>query len=74
MLCNKCGFDGNPNLEETGPHTKAICAKCGSYIKMVGQTELDELTSVQSQLTNEQIKEELINIRNQINALLDKIF
>ena len=29
MKCNKCNFDGN----STGPHTKAICPVCGTYIK-----------------------------------------
>ena len=43
MLCNKCGFEGSPNLEETGPHTKATCQKCGAYIKMVGKKELEAL-------------------------------
>lgn len=42
MLCNKCGFEGYPNLEESGPHTKAICRKCGSYIKMLNKKEWEE--------------------------------
>lgn len=40
MLCKHCGFKGNPNLEETGSHTKATCKKCGKYIRMVGQMEI----------------------------------
>lgn len=43
LTCHGCGFHGTPNLEETGPHTKAICPQCGKYIKMVGKTELDEI-------------------------------
>lgn len=43
MKCPKCNFDGNPNLEETGPHTKATCSKCGTYIKMVSNKELDRI-------------------------------
>lgn len=43
MRCSKCDFDGNPNLEETGPHTKALCPKCGAYIKMVSKDELDAI-------------------------------
>lgn len=43
MLCLKCGFEGNPNLEESGPHTKAICRQCGAYIKMVSKDELNHL-------------------------------
>ena len=42
MLCTKCGFEGNPNLQESGPHTKASCQKCGCYIKMLGKKELEE--------------------------------
>jgi len=43
MKCDSCGYDGKPNLEETGPHTKASCRHCGKYIKMVGKDELDEI-------------------------------
>jgi hypothetical protein len=41
MKCTKCGFEGNPNLEETGPHTKATCRKCGAYIKMMSKQEIE---------------------------------
>lgn len=43
MKCPKCNFEGNPNLEETGPHTKATCSKCGAYIKMVNSDELNRI-------------------------------
>ncbi len=43
MKCLKCDWEGNPNLEETGPHTKATCQKCGSYIKFASAEELDEI-------------------------------
>lgn len=43
MKCNTCDWEGMPNLEETGPHTKALCGKCGKYIKMVSKKELDKL-------------------------------
>lgn len=43
MKCNKCGWEGNPNLEEVGPHTKATCQKCKAYIKFVGEKELEEI-------------------------------
>jgi hypothetical protein len=45
MTCNACGWEGAVNLEETGPHTKALCGKCGKYIKMVSKKELDKLIS-----------------------------
>ena len=45
MKCNSCGYEGRPNLEETGPHTKALCRQCGKYIKMVGKDELDEIVN-----------------------------
>lgn len=48
MLCNKCGFKGNPTLEETGPHTKATCRKCGAYIKMLSLTERSNLMNPKS--------------------------
>jgi len=43
MKCPKCDFNGNPNLEETGPHTKATCPKCKAYIKMVSKDELEDI-------------------------------
>ena len=43
MKCPKCNWEGNPDLIETGPHTKAMCRKCGAYIKMVGKNELDRI-------------------------------
>lgn len=45
MKCNSCGYEGRPNLEETGPHTKALCRKCGKYIKMVSKNELDGIVN-----------------------------
>ena len=45
MKCNSCGYNGIPNLEETGPHTKALCRQCGKYIKMVGKDELEEIVN-----------------------------
>ena len=46
MKCNKCGFEGSPNLEETGCHTKATCPECNAYIKMVGKDELNKIIVV----------------------------
>lgn len=43
MKCQTCGYEGKPNLEETGPHTKALCQHCGSYIKMLGKEELAQI-------------------------------
>jgi hypothetical protein len=45
MKCLKCDWEGNPNLEETGPHTKATCPKCKAYIKFVGEDELGEIVN-----------------------------
>lgn len=50
MIINK---EGIPNLEETGPHTKALCQQCGKYIKMVGKDELDKIVT---QSTNSKLK------------------
>ena len=70
MLCAKCGFKGNPNLEKTGPHTKATCRKCGSYIKMLNKKELKAQTNSSLKPDNEQIREDLISIRNMIGILI----
>lgn len=43
MKCQSCGYEGMPNLEETGPHTKAICQNCDKYIKMISKDELEAL-------------------------------
>jgi uncharacterized protein YeaO (DUF488 family) len=53
MRCNSCGYEGKPNLEETGPHTKALCQQCGKYIKMVGK---DELGKIVNQFMNPTLK------------------
>lgn len=53
MRCKKCSFNGSPNLEETGPHTKATCPNCGAYIKMIGKDELD--TIINSSLPPEKL-------------------
>lgn len=38
--CQNCGHVGIPNLEESGPHTKALCNECGGYIKFLNAKEL----------------------------------
>lgn len=43
MKCNKCTFDGSPHLVVTGPHTKALCPECGSYIKMTTKQEREAM-------------------------------
>ena len=45
LKCEKCGWEGHPNLEETGPHTKATCgnSKCGAYIKMLSKRDVDKV-------------------------------
>jgi len=45
LKCEKCGWIGRPNLEETGPHTKATCCNkmCGAYIKMLSKKDLEKL-------------------------------
>jgi len=43
LKCPKCGRTGHPNLEETGPHTKALCGECRSYIKMLSKEDLGVL-------------------------------
>jgi formate dehydrogenase maturation protein FdhE len=43
LKCEKCGWEGHPNLEETGPHTKATCGECGAYIKMLSKRDVDKV-------------------------------
>ena len=43
LKCEKCGWEGHPNLEETGPHTKATCGGCGAYIKMLSKVDVGKL-------------------------------
>jgi hypothetical protein len=45
LKCERCGWAGHPNLEESGPHTKATCGngECGAYIKMLSKKDLDLL-------------------------------
>jgi hypothetical protein len=45
LKCPKCGYAVGFNLEETGPHTKALCKKCGAYIKMVSKKEIQLIVS-----------------------------
>lgn len=45
MKCHKCDWEGNPNLEEVGPHTKATCQECGAYIKFASGEELEEIVN-----------------------------
>ena len=73
MFCNKCGFEGTPNLEETGPHTKATCKKCGSYIKMLSKKEVENQIKHLSETKSKTIKEELIDIRDRIDILINKL-
>jgi len=43
LKCEKCGWAGRPDLEETGPHTKATCGKCDAYIKMLSKADVELL-------------------------------
>ena len=73
MLCNKCGSEGTPNLEETGPHTKATCKECGAYIKMMGKNELDNLITQLSQV-NENVMDTLTIKTNVPVEFMDRVF
>lgn len=45
LKCEQCGWMGHPNLEESGPHTKATCGNddCGAYIKMLSKKDVQHL-------------------------------
>lgn len=40
LFCEKCNKNTEIVLSEAGPHTKASCIECGSYIKFISKTEL----------------------------------
>ena len=44
LKCERCQHEGVPELERSGPHTKASCSKCGGYIKFVSKRELEDTT------------------------------
>jgi len=45
--CPACGrMQSVPNLEQTGPHTKASCRACGAYIKMLSAEELGVIEAI----------------------------
>lgn len=35
LVCESCGVIDVPRVEPSGPHLKASCASCGSYIKFL---------------------------------------
>lgn len=37
VICSRCGSD-DYTTEESGVHLKAVCGRCGSYIKFLSQT------------------------------------
>ncbi len=37
LSCHRCGYSGDPKLEPCGQHIKAVCARCGAYIKFLPQ-------------------------------------
>ena len=47
LKCAQCGWMGHPNLEESGPHTKATCGNdnCGAYIKMLSKADVQLLVA-----------------------------
>jgi len=70
MKCNSCDWEGTPNLEETGPHTKALCRKCGKYIKMVSKKELEKLISNNTPEMTSAFKIEWLNVPRACSACL----
>ncbi len=43
LLCPKNCGEVEPTLVPAGPHMKAVCSKCGAYIKFVSVTPKDEI-------------------------------
>ena len=40
LTCPKCNWEGPPDISRSGPHFKASCNKCGSYIKFLSKKEV----------------------------------
>lgn len=51
LKCEKCGWAGKPNLEESGPHTKAVCGECDAYIKMLSKKDVELLVGSTNTIT-----------------------
>ena len=45
LKCNQCGYKGLPRIEQKGPHNKAVCKKCGKYIKFLKVGEVQDVES-----------------------------
>ena len=44
FYCPKCKRQQNiPTLEQSGPHTKALCYYCGAYIKFSQKKEIENI-------------------------------
>jgi len=49
--CKKCGeHDGKILVEVQGTRTKASCAKCGAYIKWLGNADLNRYKNMSGQV------------------------
>ena len=69
----KCGYCGGTNivLQEVGPHSKAVCADCGKFVKFVKKTQAAAIKSLDK--TNLYDSKKLDEINFKLDIILDYI-
>ncbi|KKN70562.1 hypothetical protein LCGC14_0429930 [marine sediment metagenome] len=50
LKCERCQYEGNVQLIESGPHLKATCTNCKRYIKFVSKKERSDDVSFNTPL------------------------
>ncbi len=53
MFCRKCG--------KTIPDDSVFCSYCGETVKLIELTESDEPTNPEAELTEQEVKKQLVN-------------
>lgn len=48
--CPRCGNVSEPMLSLAGPHIKATCLECGSYLKFVGKAEIPDVPELKKRI------------------------
>jgi len=48
--CTRCGSTGDPILSYAGPHIKATCNDCGSYIKFIDKSIIPDIKIIKQRI------------------------
>ena len=69
----KCQYCGGTNivLQDSGPHSKAVCADCGKFVKFVKKTQAAAIKSLDK--TNLYDSKKLDEINFKLDIILDYI-